>query len=570
MKIPGIFFVSLIVLFSQARLEAATLLWNFPTPSAVLASPTVASDGTIYIAAYDRVVYALNPNGSVKWTNNLPEPTYIYFTAFTAVYGTPAVGGDGTVYVPSENGKLLALNPTNGAIKWVYATPVTMTTNTDSTIDTNYNGLYASPALAADGTIYFGSFDRNLYALNPDGSLKWTNRFGSTIFASPVVGRDGTIYCGCDNGRLYAVDPNGTQRWSFNTGPRPITASPAIGADGRVYIGVDSPFNKRFYSVNTNGTTNWVFTTGGRVESSAALGADGTIYFGCDDQKLYALNPDGTTNWVFTTGATNAAVKSSPAVSADGTIYFGCDDGKLYALSTNGNPVWTFQTTNHVFASPAIGPDGTVYFASDDGTLYVARGCHPPAVSDWPMFRREVGRAGRAVNPLTNDPPVLPTVGDRTAEPDTPLVITNTASDSPGQALSYALGPGAPTGAAIDPATGVFTWTPTSTNALGANEITVWVTDNGSPPLSDVQCFTVVVVVPRPDIQSFLLSSPNAVLSWRSVSSKVYRVQCKTNLEDAVWVDLPGDVTASTNTTTKNILIDSAAEQRFYRVQLLP
>ena len=33
--------------------------------------------------------------------------------------------------------------------------------------------IYSSPAIGSDGTIYIGSKDYNLYAINPDGSLKW-------------------------------------------------------------------------------------------------------------------------------------------------------------------------------------------------------------------------------------------------------------------------------------------------------------------------------------------------------------------------------------------------------------
>ena len=31
----------------------------------------------------------------------------------------------------------------------------------------------SSPAIGSDGTIYVGSSDENLYAINPDGSTKW-------------------------------------------------------------------------------------------------------------------------------------------------------------------------------------------------------------------------------------------------------------------------------------------------------------------------------------------------------------------------------------------------------------
>src|SRR5439155_20184229 len=51
----------------------------------------------------------------------------------------------------------------------------------------------------------------------------------------------------------------------------------------------------------------------------------------------------------------------------------------------------------------------------------------------------------------------------------------------------------APDGMSLDPTTGVLTWTPTETQGPRTNLITVQVTDNGSPPLSATNSFTVVV-----------------------------------------------------------------------------
>jgi hypothetical protein len=59
-----------------------------------------------------------------------------------------------------------------------------------------------------------------------------------------------------------------------------------------------------------------------------------------------------------------------------------------------------------------------------------------------------------------------------------------------GVTLTYTLDPGAPAGAKIDPKTGAFAWTPT---APGKYSLTVRVTDNSSPPISDTKTFTVTV-----------------------------------------------------------------------------
>src|SRR5206468_1395562 len=50
-----------------------------------------------------------------------------------------------------------------------------------------------------------------------------------------------------------------------------------------------------------------------------------------------------------------------------------------------------------------------------------------------------------------------------------------------------------PAGVSVNPATGVLTWSPTEAQGPSTNVITVKVTDNGVPALSDSKSFTVVV-----------------------------------------------------------------------------
>lgn len=59
--------------------------------------------------------------------------------------------------------------------------------------------------------------------------------------------------------------------------------------------------------------------------------------------------------------------------------------------------------------------------------------------------------------------------------------------------LTYNLS-NAPAGATIDPASGLFTWTPTEEQGPGVYAITVRVTDSQAPPLSDAKTFTVTVL----------------------------------------------------------------------------
>jgi len=283
------------------------------------------------------------------------------FTTGDVVYSSPAIGADGTIYVGSNDGKLYAINP-DGTQKWAFTTggPI----------------FYSSPAIGADGTIYVGSFNGNLYAINPDGSQKWAFRIGPLFFlSSPAIDIDGNIYVGSILDRkLYAINPDGTQKWAFATGDA-VASSPAIGVEGTIYVGSN---DGKLYAINPDGTQKWAFTTGGSVGSSPAIGVDGTIYVGSFDEKLYAVNRNGTLKWAFTTAD---KIASSPSIGQDGTIYVGSRDDKIYALNPDGTLKWAFTTAADVESSPAVGADGTIHVGSDkiyalnpDGTLMWAFG----------------------------------------------------------------------------------------------------------------------------------------------------------------------------------------------------
>ena len=61
----------------------------------------------------------------------------------------------------------------------------------------------------ADGTIYFGSRDCHLYALNPDGSPRWEFEATDFVNGHPCIGPDGTIYFGSRDGHFCALGVNG-------------------------------------------------------------------------------------------------------------------------------------------------------------------------------------------------------------------------------------------------------------------------------------------------------------------------------------------------------------------------
>src|SRR4029450_5188574 len=74
------------------------------------------------------------------------------------------------------------------------------------------SAIQSSPAIGQNGVIYSGSYDANLYALNPDGTTRWQFPTSGLIFSSPAIAPDGTIYIGSYDQKLYAITPNGSKR----------------------------------------------------------------------------------------------------------------------------------------------------------------------------------------------------------------------------------------------------------------------------------------------------------------------------------------------------------------------
>jgi hypothetical protein len=124
-----------------------------------------------------------------------------------------------------------------------------------------------------------------LYALNPDGTQKWNCYTGGYVVSSPAIGSDGSIYFGSYDNNLYALTSTRKLNWKYTTGGL-VQSSPAIGSDGSIYFGSE---DHKFYALTSTGKLKWTYTTGDIVGSSPAIGSDGTIYFGGEDGTLYAI-----------------------------------------------------------------------------------------------------------------------------------------------------------------------------------------------------------------------------------------------------------------------------------------
>jgi outer membrane protein assembly factor BamB len=248
------------------------------------------------------------------------------------------------IYVGSSDGKLYALN-TDGSMRWSYATGGAIT---------------ATPAIGPDGTIYVGSWDKRMYAITDQGTLRWRKQTAGEIRSSAGIGPDGSIYFGTSAGEVYILAADGAQTGYYSV-VGPVDSSPAIGPDGTSYF----THGTTLRAWSPRGEDRWQFHLGDSATGSPAIGLDGAIYAAAAN-KLYAVRADGTLKWIH---EGPSEFSSSPSVGTDGTVYIGAGV-KLAAVRLDGSADWRREVVGTVRSTPAVGSDGTIYFGTDNRDFY--------------------------------------------------------------------------------------------------------------------------------------------------------------------------------------------------------
>jgi len=297
------------------------------------------------------------------------------YTTGGAITSSPAVSG-GTLYVGSSDDYLYAINATTGALVWKYKTGA---------------GIIDSSPAVSGTTVYVGSTDDYLYAINATtGVLVWKFKTGAAINSSPaVVGT--TVYIGSTDDSVYAVNATtGAQVWKYATGNQ-VLSSPAV-ANGVLYVG---SYDDNLYAINaTTGVEMWKYTTGGEIFSSPAV-YDDNVYVGSNDSNLYAINArTGALQWKYAGTVTGTEFEASPAVYND-LVYAGTQAGDLYSVfAIKGTENWTLGGTGAA-SSPSIA----------DGIEYVAIGNTVSAV--WQLVTASVLWEGIVGGNVTATPTVV-------------------------------------------------------------------------------------------------------------------------------------------------------------------
>jgi len=291
---------------------------------------------------------------------------------------------------PQHSGRSPSVVPQGPNVKWIFQ---------DNSIP------FWEPVVSADGTIYVGggflSTTGGLYALKPDGSLKWKNG-AIRVFSSPVLGDQGEIYVLDRLGlgpSLVALNPDGTEKWRYQRFFVHYGIELVSDSKGNVYYVTDcmiqnGPIHLSLLAFNSQGSIIWLYDVVDRKTypngicgvpagagsgegpgpvSTPALDTSGNLYF-LYKQSVFSIASDGTQRWVKDLGH-ECLSACFTSIAPDGTLYAAgrtqiqsIDLVYVFALTQEGSIKWSFtlsagniDTQLSWWAQPAVGDDGTLY-----------------------------------------------------------------------------------------------------------------------------------------------------------------------------------------------------------------
>ncbi len=198
--------------------------WASKLSSSIATSPAIDDGGAVYVGTADGLVAVRSDSGSELWRSLPNDQVYtpvigmsgkLYVSTGVAgdnvfggvarnakpvwsfyaghVISDPAIGLDGTVYVQNSDGQigtLYALDGATGKVKWQFG---------------HVTGE-ASPVVAGNGDVYVIASPKLLALDSRTGKVEWRLDLGlGPWVSSPAIGPDGTIYIGTSDGRIIAV-----------------------------------------------------------------------------------------------------------------------------------------------------------------------------------------------------------------------------------------------------------------------------------------------------------------------------------------------------------------------------
>ncbi len=272
-------------------------------------NPAISEDGSrLYIGQGDN----LNPSdefhaidarsGKVIWTYDNPHPALE--DDIRGYLGGASIGPDGTIFIGSQHGWLISLTDEGKTYKENWAQPIGKEMRMPPIMDGKGHIIATSNA----GVLrkFHAQTGREMKTWNSETQTGWPFPVGQDpkkccleIFVTPVIGPDGTIYVGTEDSFMYAIKPEGKIKWQFRTVS--WHGDPLLRADGALIYTAEMTTHgdKKGYVVclDKDGFLNWTTPITRNIvlnEMGVSLAPNGTIYVtGGENGVLFAIKGNG-------------------------------------------------------------------------------------------------------------------------------------------------------------------------------------------------------------------------------------------------------------------------------------
>lgn len=273
--------------------------WRLKT-GLVTHAPTLAGE-RLLVATQDSHLMAVGKNGNVLWDQPL---------GYGGV-SPAAVAPDGRIYAGSLAGELVSFSPA-GEPSWRFKTaggiqqPALCTPEGGLFVRDNRGNVHALDqegrelwkletqgcgplARNADGLILVSDW-KDLKAVEPaTGEVRWQVPASIPRDCGPTVAGDGTIFVPSWDKKLYALNPDGTEKWRAE-GPVGLATTPLLSGDQQTVV--VRGWDRQVLAFGAEGGLRWVApspqSSGASIMSNLGIGQDGTVYAGNQDSSISA------------------------------------------------------------------------------------------------------------------------------------------------------------------------------------------------------------------------------------------------------------------------------------------
>lgn len=403
-----------------------------------LSSPAIADDGSVYATSAAGSLYKFDKDGNLLWKKAVNNN----------VKGTPSIDTDGTVYLASgtSNGdaKVSAFNP-DGSVKWEFtdfwAAP----------------GATASPSLQGvicgigEKNIYFGNCGTTGSALAADKAtgnrVAWVQSEDGKggpaggVRAGMLITKSGKVIWGGGKYGVFGIDQNafdnaGNSGVTWNWRYYPVQAK--NNTEGPIAIAtVGGKSCVVGLQTSNENSLPWVYAvdvqtgaavceynvenTGNMDNGSVVVTKEGYIVAtlnytnGADNGGIIVVDPSTAKGTLVAEYRVQEKVSGAPAIDAAGNIHFGTESGNYYVVDSSCKLIAKkelaalvladerykeaipFNSPAKVYSSVVIGDDGKVYlqFTNNDadkkrefGAIVCLEvgGCTGAGNTPWPMI----------------------------------------------------------------------------------------------------------------------------------------------------------------------------------------